>query len=140
MGEPGAVIIALMLHKDLGLVLKTAEGAGMDDTVSVAGIAGARGAFGFRIKAPAAVFRPCRIGGMRSGRVDNGPQKTAGWRGVGGVGFGHAGDYIEGGFDTAREPKELIWLPFPSQFPAVPRGGSPRSSRQRRSLAPCAWR
>ncbi len=27
MGQPGAVIIAFMLHKDLGLVLETAEGA-----------------------------------------------------------------------------------------------------------------
>ena len=36
MGQPGAVIIALMLHKDLGLVLEAAEGAGMDDAVAVA--------------------------------------------------------------------------------------------------------
>ena len=60
MGQPGAVIIALMLHKDLGLVLEAAEGDGMDDAVAVAAVAGAGGAFGFRDKSGP---------GCRAGRV-----------------------------------------------------------------------
>ena len=36
MGQPGAVVIALVEHEHLGLVLEPAEGGGMDDPVAVA--------------------------------------------------------------------------------------------------------
>ena len=36
MGQPGAVMIALMEHEDLGFVLQAAEGGGMDHPVAVA--------------------------------------------------------------------------------------------------------
>ena len=41
MGEARAVIIALVLDEDLGLVLEAAEGGGMDDAVAVALVTGA---------------------------------------------------------------------------------------------------
>ena len=36
MGEPGAVVIALMGHEDLGFMGQTPEGGGMDDPVAIA--------------------------------------------------------------------------------------------------------
>ena len=42
MGQAGAEVIAFMGHKDLGLFLQAAEGAGVDDAVAVAGEGGAR--------------------------------------------------------------------------------------------------
>ena len=36
MGEPGAVVVALVEHENLGLVLEAAEGGRMDDAVAVA--------------------------------------------------------------------------------------------------------
>ncbi len=36
MGQTGAVIVAFVLHEDLGLVLQPAKGRGMDDTVPIA--------------------------------------------------------------------------------------------------------
>ncbi len=36
MGQPGAEMVALVEHEDLGLVLEAAEGGGMDDTVAIA--------------------------------------------------------------------------------------------------------
>src|SRR3984957_19200113 len=113
MGQPGAVIVAFMLHKDLGLVLEAAKSAGMDDAVAVARIAGSGGAFGFRIEAAPAFLRPGGITGARAGRADHRPQKTAGRRGVGGVGFGHARDYIECVPRTASVPQETHMSAMP---------------------------
>ena len=42
-GEPGAVMIALVEHEHLGLVLEPAEGGRMDDAVAVAAEGVARG-------------------------------------------------------------------------------------------------
>ena len=61
-GQPGAVMIALVEHEDLGLVLQAAEGGGMDDAVAVAakrrcGLAGR-----LRMKPPAAFSRIAGIG------------------------------------------------------------------------------
>ena len=36
MGEPGAVMVALVEHEHLGLVLEAAEGGGMDHPVAIA--------------------------------------------------------------------------------------------------------
>ena len=54
-GHPGAVVVALVFHKNLCLVLQPAERSGMDQPVPVALITGPGGAFRFRIKPPAAV-------------------------------------------------------------------------------------
>ena len=35
MRQPGAVMVALVEHEDLGLVLQAAEGSGMDDAVAI---------------------------------------------------------------------------------------------------------
>ena len=40
-GEPRPVVVALVIHKDLGLVLQAPEGLGVDDPVTVAGEGGA---------------------------------------------------------------------------------------------------
>ena len=36
MGQPGAIMVALVEHEDLGLVLEAAKGGGMDDPVAIA--------------------------------------------------------------------------------------------------------
>src|SRR5689334_3151273 len=108
MSQTSAVIVTLMLHKDLGLMFEAAERAGMDDTVAVAAVAGARGAFIFGIKAAPAGPWPRGIGGMRAGRAHHRAQQPAGGAVLGqirGVGFGHAEDYIETVSRTARAPK-----------------------------------
>ena len=66
MGEPGAVMIALVVDENLRLVLEAAEGGGMDDAVAVALEGRARRACRF-VHQPAATF--CRIAGIgrRSG-------------------------------------------------------------------------
>ena len=106
MGQAGAVIIAFMLHKDLGLVLEAAEGGGMDDAVAVAAIAAAGGAFGFPVQPAPAGLGPGGIAGMGSGRADDGAQKVPCRPGSQlvclGVGFGHGEDYIEPVPQTAR--------------------------------------
>jgi hypothetical protein len=71
MGQPGAVVIALMLHKDLRLVLETAKRRGVNDAVAVAAVAATGGAFGFGIKTAAALPWAGGVGGMRSRRTDN---------------------------------------------------------------------
>ena len=48
MGQTRAIIIALMFHEHLRLVLEPPKGAGMDDTIAVPLIAGAKSAFLFR--------------------------------------------------------------------------------------------
>ena len=89
MGQAGAIIIAFMFHKDLGLVLQAAEGGGMDDAVAVPAIAGAGGAFGFRVK-PAPAFG--RMGGIgRQGTIQAGGGRFQGNRGLCGR---HGRDYI----------------------------------------------
>ncbi len=55
MGQPRAVIVALVLHEDLGLVLHAAEGGRVDDPVAVALIAGPRRAFRL-LEEPSAAF------------------------------------------------------------------------------------
>src|SRR3546814_5665897 len=54
-GQPRAVVIALVVDEDLGLVLKPPEGAGMDDAVAVALKAGARRALRLGEVAPPAL-------------------------------------------------------------------------------------
>ncbi len=77
MGQPGAVMVAFMLHENLGLVLEAAEGRGMDDAVAVAAVTGAGEAFGFREKATPAFPGIGGIRRQRRGRQDDVPQKTA---------------------------------------------------------------
>ena len=102
MSQPGAVIIAFMFHKHLGLVLEAAKGAGMDDAVAVAAVTGAGGAFLFGIK-PAAALR--HLGGIErkhSGRGNHRTQQTACRSGIcrlnalvlGGLFGRHIQDYI----------------------------------------------
>src|SRR5688572_25282976 len=117
MGQPGAVIVAFMLHKDLGLVFEAAKGAGMDNAITVAAVAAARGAFGLGIKAPPAGPRPRGIAGMRPRRADNRAQQPARGRflrRIRGVGFGHAEDYIETAPRTARASlRNELWSACP---------------------------
>jgi hypothetical protein len=51
-GQPRAVVIALMIDEHLGLVLEAAEGGGMDDPVAVALEGRARRAFGLACSRP----------------------------------------------------------------------------------------
>jgi hypothetical protein len=60
-GEAGAVEITLVIHENLGFVLETAEGAGVDDPVPVALEGAAIGGWLFRVGAPAT---PGRVGGV----------------------------------------------------------------------------
>ena len=53
-GEPGAVMVALVEDEDLGLVLEAAEGGGMDDAVAVAAEGAAALAGGLGMEPPAA--------------------------------------------------------------------------------------
>ena len=62
MGESGAVMIALVIDEDLGLVLEPAEGGGMDDAVAVALEGGARRASGSGREPAAALAGSGRIG------------------------------------------------------------------------------
>ena len=55
MGEPGAVMIALVIDEDLRLVGQPAESGRMQDAVAVAGIKRPRGAGGFRHEAAPAL-------------------------------------------------------------------------------------
>jgi hypothetical protein len=48
MGEPGAVVIALVIDKDLRLVGQPAESGRMQDAVAVAGVKRARGTWALR--------------------------------------------------------------------------------------------
>ena len=62
MGKAGAVIIALMLDKDLGLVLEPPKGRGMDDPVAVALPWAAKGGHALGPAAAAAFFGLAGIG------------------------------------------------------------------------------
>ena len=46
-GEAGAIVIALVIDEDLGLVIEPPEGRRMEDAVAIAGIGLARCARGF---------------------------------------------------------------------------------------------
>jgi len=61
-GQAGAVVVALVLDEDLGLVLEAAEGRGVDDPVAVALERRAVGALGLGMEAPPAGAGPGRIG------------------------------------------------------------------------------
>ena len=61
MGEPGAVMVALVEHEDLGLVLEPAEGGRMDDAVAVAAEGAAALADGLGMEPAAALARIARI-------------------------------------------------------------------------------
>ena len=65
MGEARAVMIALVMDEDLGLVLQAPEGRGMDDPVPVALENRAHGALRLGPAAAAASVRPAGIGGER---------------------------------------------------------------------------
>jgi len=52
--ETGAVVIALVIDEDLGLVVEPPEGGGMQDAVAVAGEGGARGTRRLGLKPPPA--------------------------------------------------------------------------------------
>ena len=64
-GEPRAVMIALVIDEDLGLVLQAAERGRMDDAVAVALEAGAGRALGLGMEPAAALLR----GGRRKRRA-----------------------------------------------------------------------
>ena len=51
-GQPGAVLVALVGDEHLGLLLQAPERRGVDDAVAVAGEGRARAAVGLRIAAP----------------------------------------------------------------------------------------
>ena len=65
-GQPGAEMIALVKHEDLGLVREPAERRGVDDAVAIAAERAARGAGRLRMQPPAAL---ARVGG--EGCADN---------------------------------------------------------------------
>ena len=69
-GEPGAVVVALVVDENLRLVGKPAEGAGMDDAVAIAAEIVARGAYRLAMAAAAALPGIGRIGRARDGGFD----------------------------------------------------------------------
>ncbi len=66
-GQPGAEMVALVKHEDLGLVGETAKRRGMDDAVAIAAERAARAARRLRIAPAAAV---AHIGGKGCGHFD----------------------------------------------------------------------
>ena len=70
-GEAGAVVVALVLDEDLGLVLEPAEGRGMDDAVAVALEGRAVGGALFGEAPAAALFG---TGGVASGHPGGGSE------------------------------------------------------------------
>src|ERR1700734_1235675 len=142
MGESGAVVIAFMLHKDLGLVLEAAEGGGGDDPVAVACIAGPCGAFGLGME-PAAALGGLRGEGRKRRRsLENRADQMSGRRLV----HGPLLRRLAGLHKTRSRIMAWIawtrpWKPQDqSGFRPGPRKGSPRSSRRKPSLPCCAWR
>ena len=69
MGQPGAVVIALMEHEHLGLVLQAAERGGMDHPVAIA---------------------PERAAGLGRRLVDQPPPAAVGVAGIGHAGGSHS--------------------------------------------------
>ena len=70
-GQPGAVMVALVIDEDLGLVLQPAERGRMDDAVAVALKRRAHRVLGLGIEPPAALLRLRRI--RRAPRRNHGP-------------------------------------------------------------------
>ena len=67
MGQAGAVIVALMRHKDLGLLLQASEGAGVDDPVPVPGEGRPDAAFRLGMPTTAALRRIAGVRGSGEG-------------------------------------------------------------------------
>jgi hypothetical protein len=72
-GQPGAVVVALVEHEHLGLVLQPAERGRMDDAVGIAPERAAAGARRLGMKAPAA---PGGVLGVRRARIDHGKSRN----------------------------------------------------------------
>src|SRR5262249_19025149 len=77
--EARAVVVALVVHEDLGLVLEPAERARVDDAVAVALERHAEGVLGLRVPAAARVAAPHGVRGERGGlpRFEVGPARHA---------------------------------------------------------------
>jgi hypothetical protein len=60
-GEPGAEEVALMVDENLGLVLKSPEGGGMNDTVPIALVFAAAARRRLALAAAAGMLRPRRV-------------------------------------------------------------------------------
>jgi len=65
MGKPRAVMIALGIDEDLGLVVQPPEGSGVQDAIAVTSKGRAGRARRLVGKAPTALARVCRIGRKR---------------------------------------------------------------------------
>ena len=63
--QPGAVMIALVVHEDLSLVDQPAEGRRMNDAIAIALKRRPHRMLRFRMEAPAGLLRPRRIGRER---------------------------------------------------------------------------
>ncbi len=80
MGEPGAVVVALVIHENLGFMLQAPEGGGVDNAVPVTLESRARRAFGFREQPVPCSPRawphslPCDVSFYRT--IDNSVPKT----------------------------------------------------------------
>ena len=61
MGKPGAVVVALVIHENLGLMLQSPEGGRVNYPVAVALKGGARRTLGFREQPSPALFGFCRV-------------------------------------------------------------------------------
>src|SRR5690242_7077488 len=62
MGQPGAVVVALMEDKNLSFVLEAPESGGMDNAVAIAAKRAAGCARGLGMEPTAGCFRVARIG------------------------------------------------------------------------------
>lgn len=71
-GQPSPVIIALMLYKDLGLVLQPAKSTGVQDAVAVALKSRTGGAFRLMMASAMALQHLCGEGGGLIGRYEKG--------------------------------------------------------------------
>jgi hypothetical protein len=77
MGQAGTVVIALMGDEDLGLLLQTPEGRGVNDPVPVAGEGGPGTAFRLRMAAPAGGGGALRKGGTDDMHASDGSMTAA---------------------------------------------------------------
>ena len=69
-GEPRAVVVALVEDEDLRLVLEPAEGGRVDDAVAVAAERRCGFCSGLRMEPPAALRRIARVGRARACGID----------------------------------------------------------------------
>src|SRR5215472_5516909 len=67
--EPGAIMVALVEDENLGLVLETAEGGGMDDPVAIATKRATAFARWLGVQPAAASFRIASIGRAKIGQI-----------------------------------------------------------------------